>query len=427
MTQIYKLLLKQHIGNPDSPCVKEGDVVKRGSRIASANGLGADLHASVSGKVIKVTPEAILIKGDKPEKDEFESLRPGTIAERVRSAGIVGMGGAGFPTGIKLSQKISGGTVIVNAAECEPILLHNIAQIESNPDEVYRGLLYAMEAVDAARGVIAIKAKHKKAVSLIKEAINDDRVSVFLMPDLYPVGEERALIRDILGKLLPPEERVITANAIVINSETLSRVTQAVELGRPAVSKNLTIAGKLYGGAKSIPLMDVPIGTRIGDLIESVGGIDGDYGEILMGGPFTGHRVTLDDVVTKTSGGIIVTMPFLKERSPIGLLVCACSADETRMKEMAYEMGGDVVDVQKCKYAVKARGALRCQNPGVCPGQADRLLKLRKAGAKAVLIGNCSDCTNTVMQIAPKLHLHVHHVTDSAMRAMGLHLIRKLH
>ncbi|WP_028976982.1 proline reductase-associated electron transfer protein PrdC [Sporolactobacillus terrae] len=426
MSEMYKLLLKQGMGKPAIPCVKAGESVKRGHCIATADGLGADLHASVAGTVIQVTDEAIFIRGEKSENSEFEIIPPGNIGERVRSAGIVGMGGAGFPTWIKLAQKIPGGTVIANAAECEPILAHNIAEIERGPNEVYRGLLYAMESVDAAHGVIAVKAKHKKAIARLKTIIQDDRVSVFQLEDRYPVGEKRALIRDVLGVLLAPDERTVHANAIVLNSETLSRVSQAVELGRPVLSKNLTIAGKLRRGPKSVTLMDVPIGTRIGDLIESVGGMDRDYGEVITGGPFMSQRVTLDDVVTKTTGAMIVTMPFLKAKAPLGLLVCACSASEARMKEIADQMGADVAASERCKHAVEVHGVLRCRNPGICPGQADRVLRLKKAGAQALLIGNCSDCSNTVMALAPKLNLPVHHVTDSALRAMNLPLVRKL-
>ncbi|MCO7127602.1 proline reductase-associated electron transfer protein PrdC [Sporolactobacillus shoreicorticis] len=423
----YKLPLKQHIGNLNKPCVQEGDHVERGQCIARADGLGADLHASVSGTVVEVNAAYIAIIGAKPKGDTFVPLPPGDLRERIRSAGIVGMGGAGFPTGIKLSQEIDGGTVIANAAECEPILNHNVMQIEANPDEVYRGLLYAMEAVGAANGIIAIKAKHRQAIAQIKNVIRDKRITVFPLRDLYPIGEERALIRDTLGILLPPEARAITANTIIINTETLSRVTQAVEYGRPVLSKNITVAGKLHGSPKARVFMDVPIGTRVGDLIEASGGINGDYGEIIMDGPFMGHSVTADDVITKTTGGIIVTMPFLDAKSPLGLLVCACGASEARMRELAKKMRAEVAGVELCKHAVYARGSLKCRNPGVCPGQADRVLRLRKAGAGSLLIGNCSDCSNTVMSLAPKLNIPVHHVTDNAMRAMNLHLIRKLH
>ena len=426
MSKLYRLLLKQHIGNPATPVVKCGDIVKLGQKIAVVNGLGADLHASVAGVVKEITPDSIFIEGEVSENDRFESIAETDILGRIQAAGIVGMGGAGFPAYTKLSGGIPGGTVIANAAECEPILTHNIVQIETSPQDIYRGLLYAMEVSHAAHGVIAIKETHAKAIAAIKAVIKDERVTVFQLRDLYPMGEERAIVREVLDVLLAPDELPSKANAVVLNVETLSRIAQAVELGKPVFSKNLTVAGRLRGGAKAVPLMDVPIGTRVGDLIDSVGGIDGEYGEIIMGGPFTGHCVIMDDVITKTTGGIIVTMPFLKEKRKMGLLVCACGANESRMQVIACKMGAEVVAVERCKQAVEVRGTLKCLNPGNCPGQAEKVLHLKKAGAEVILIGNCSDCSNTVMAIAPKLHMPVYHITDGSLRAMNLHLIRKL-
>ncbi|MFX3616539.1 MAG: proline reductase-associated electron transfer protein PrdC [Sporolactobacillus sp.] len=427
MGKIYQLLLKQGVGNPCVPCVQTGDTVRRGVRIAVKDRLGADLHASVAGKIEAVTDEAILIREDEQTADTFEPLPPGSLIERIRSAGILGMGGAGFPTEVKLGQSVAGGTVIANGAECEPILAHNCDQMETCPEEIYRGLLYAMDAVDAARGILAIKAKYHEAIHALRRVIADPRISIFELRDLYPVGEERALVRDVLGVLLPPDARPLEAQAVVVNVETLSRVTQAVESGRPVLTKNLTVAGHLLGGPKSVTFTDVPIGTRFGDLIEAAGGLNEEYGEILAGGPYMGQSATVEDVVTKTTGGIIVTLPFIHEPSPIGLLVCACGAKEQRMREMVEKMGGNVVAVAYCKHAVPVHGRFKCRNPGICPGQAERVLELKKAGAEAILIGNCSDCSNTVMAIAPKLKLRVHHITDGAMRAMNLRLIRRLH
>lgn len=426
MEQKYTLLLKQHIGAAAVPVVKAGDIVQAGQKIAAVSGMGADLHASVSGTVEEITETAIVLKGIPPEPGEFVPIPEGTILERIRSAGIVGMGGAGFPTAVKLSGGIPGGTVIANAAECEPVLSHNIAQMEQNPAELYRGLLYAMESCGAVKGVIAVKAKHKKAIEALQSVMADERISLFELRDLYPMGEERALVREVLGVLLSPEDLPFKANAVVLNAETLSRIAQAVELGKPVISKNITIAGRLAGGPKTAVLMDVPLGARVGDLLDSVGGIAGEYGEIIAGGPFTGHSVTPDDVVTKTTGGLLVSMPFLHEKHKLGLLVCACGANEARMREIAANMGAEVVAVERCKQATEIRGALKCENPGNCPGQAERVLRLKKAGAEALLIGNCSDCSNTVMSIAPKLHMPVHHSTDGVLRAMNLPLIRKL-
>ncbi|MFT8362780.1 MAG: proline reductase-associated electron transfer protein PrdC [Sporolactobacillus sp.] len=425
MSTIYKLLLKQHIGRASVPIVHEGDCVTCGERIATAQGVGADLHASVSGTILRVDAQAITIR-QTASSQAVQPIPSGSIQEMVRAAGLVGMGGAGYPTALKLSQSIAGGVLIANGAECEPILAHNIVQIEETPAIIYRGLLYAMQAVGAARGIVAIKAKHVHAITSMRHVISDPRITVFPVQDIYPAGEERALIRDCLGIQVAPEKRAITANTIVLNTETLACITEAIEQRRPVVSKNLTIAGRLGGQPIVKTLFNVPIGTRIGDLLDEAGGLPEDYGEIIMDGPFMGHRVSVDDVVTKTTGGIIVTMPFLRQTSPIGLLVCACSASESRMRELAASMGAPVAAVACCKHAVVARGGLKCRNPGICPGQAERVLALRAAGAKALLIGNCTDCSNTVMSLAPRLKLPVHHITDGAMRALNLPLIRRL-
>ena len=172
--------------------------------------------------------------------------------------------------------------------------------------------------------------------------------------------------------------------------------------------------------------MNVPIGTTVREIIEAAGGIDGEYGEIILGGPFTGRSAQIDEPITKTSGGIIVTIPFLKETRNMGLLVCACGGNENRLREIATNMGANVVGVEKCKQAVEIKGNLKCEDPGNCPGQAEKILKLKKSGAEVVLISNCSDCTNTVMCVAPKLKMPVYHLTDHVMRTVNHPLIRRL-
>ncbi len=162
-------------------------------------------------------------------------------------------------------------------------------------------------------------------------------------------------------------------------------------------------------------------------MLERAGGLSAECGELILGGPFTGRRTAKDAPITKTSGGVIAAMPFLREKRPMGLLVCACGASQSRMEEIAASMGAPVVAVERCKQAEESRGgSLKCQNPGCCPGQAERVLKLKKAGAQVLLIGNCTDCTNTVMTIAPKLGLPVYHCTDGALRAVNLPLVRKM-
>lgn len=140
-------------------------------------------------------------------------------------------------------------------------------------------------------------------------------------------------------------------------------------------------------------------GASVGSLIEKAGGIDGEYGEIIMAGPFTGKSTTLVTPISKTTGGLIVTREFIQQKKPLGLQVCACGSSESRMRELAEKMGATVVGALKCKQAQEVKGALKCENPGNCPGQAEKILELRKMGPKALLIGNCSDCTNISMGV----------------------------
>lgn len=428
MGKNYRLLLKQSIGVAAAPLVKKGQSVKKGTLLAQPEGLGVPLHASVSGTVSEITETYIDIDADDVQTADFEPIpQLDNVADMVKAAGICGMGGAGFPTYVKLGTDLKGGTLIVNAVECEPLLKHNIKQIIADPDKIYRGMLICMKATNAGRGLFAVKAKNEEAIAAFRKVIKSgDNIAIAELPDMYPMGEERAIIRETLGALLAVDQLPAVAGAVILNVETIARVTEAVEERRPVISKNLTVVGKLGKGKESQVFMDVPIGASVQDLIAEAGGIDGVYGEIIMGGPFTGKSVTLDDVVVKTTGGIIVTMEFLNEKRPMGLLVCACGANEARMRELAGKMNANVVGVQKCKQAQEVKGALKCENPGNCPGQAEKIMELRKAGAEALLVGNCSDCTNTVMCVAPKLKMPVHHITDHVMRTVGHALVRRL-
>lgn len=428
MQNFYRFPLKQNVGAPGTPVVREGETIQRGQLIAKIppKKLGANLHTSVSGTVESVTVKEILIKADSIQPDSFLPVQGETALDRVREAGIVGMGGAGFPTYVKLQNTLQpGGIVIANCAECEPILCHNIGRLERDPVKFCRGLLLAMETVGAERGIIAIKEKHVEAIRSIKNSLDPAKMELHLLPDLYPMGEERAVIRECLGTLLPPESLPLEANTVVLNAETLCRIAEAVDQKKPSISKDLTVAGRLNGPGIQ-RFYDVPTGTGVEELLKRAGGTSGEYGELIEGGPFTGRRTKPEAPITKTSGGILAVMPFLKEKRPLGLLVCACGASQDRMEEIASSMGATVVAIEHCKQAVSSRGGLKCENPGCCPGQAERVLKLKKAGAAVLLVGNCTDCTNTVMSIAPKLGLGVYHTTDGALRAVNLPLIRKM-
>lgn len=428
-----QILLRQHVGAPCEAIVKAGDKVKKGTLIATPTGLGANIFASVYGVVEDVTEDRIIIKPDEEQKDEFVPIdvaEDASMLDKVKVAGVVGMGGAGFPTGIKLGADLNGGYILVNAAECEPGLKHNVKQLEEQTDITIRGLKYCMEICNAAKGIIAIKKKNEKAVEALRAAIKDEAaITIHLLPDIYPMGEERAVVRECLGIELETTQLPSAADSVVINCETLLRVAEAIELNKPCFSKNMTVVGKLNGGREARVYMDVPVGTSVGEMIERAGGIEAPYGEIIMGGPFTGKSTTLEAPVTKTTGGIIVTIEFPDlHGANVGLLVCACGGSEDRMREICEKMNGKVVSVATCKQAVAAKpGApLKCERPGNCPGQAKNNLQFKKDKAEYIIIGNCSDCSNTVMGSAPQMKLKVFHQTDHVMRTIGHPLYRHL-
>ncbi len=429
MVKLFNFPLKMHVGAPDVPVVKEGKEVKRGECIAEPNGLGAKIHTSVSGKVVKITDTEIVIEANDVQTEDYVKIKEtDSIIDTVYEAGIVGAGGAGFPTHIKLKAEIPDGYIIANCVECEPVLNHNITLLEQSPEIVIKGIKYAMEATGAPKAYMGIKAKNTKAISSVKAALKgESNIEVKELKDIYPMGEERALIHAIFDKWLEPTQLPLEAKCVVLNTETLANITRAVDDRKPVIDKDITIAGKLNTGKESNVFFQVPVGTSIKSLIEKCGGIDGEYGEILIGGPYTGKAQDLEKAeVTKISGGAIVTIPFPEYKDKLGLLVCACGANEERLRDIASKMKSEVVGVTKCKNVEEIKGANKCKTPGTCPGQVAGIMYLKRLGAKRVLISNCSDCSNTVMCCAPKTGLGVYHHTDHVFRTVDYKLTRRL-
>lgn len=420
--------LRQHIGAASEAIVAPGDSVKRGQLIAKKPeaSLGANIFSSIDGIVSSVDESSIVINEENTDFSKYEQLKEKEALKLIEESGLVGLGGAGFPTYVKLGKKFEGGGVIaVNAAECEPILSHNVDRIEKEPQKLIEGLKIVMEITNAERGIVCLKGIHTEAIEILKNTIKDDNITIFELENIYPVGEERAIVRDALGVLLDPELLPMAADAIVINAETVYRLREAVIDKKPLIDKDMTVAGKLTENASIHIFRDVPLGKSVGAIIEMAGGLGSEYGEIIMGGPFTGKRTTLEEPVVKTTGGIIVAENFMPGPQKIGLLVCACGANKERLEEQAKSMGSEVAGVEYCKQARQIKNSLKCENPGRCPGQVQKVMALKKAGAQAVLISNCTDCTNTVMSCAPQLKLPVYHCTDGALRSVNYKMIRR--
>ncbi len=383
--------LKQHVGGPCQAIVNVGDHVKRGQLVAVPAGLGANIHASLSGVVEEITEMDIVVKLDKEQTDDYVRLeKTDDYLQKIKDAGIVGVGGAGFPTGIKFSTQIPGGYLIANAAECEPILGHNVKFMEEQPEVLVRGMKYIMELTGAKEGYIAIKTKYRKALLALGKACKDEpNISVKILPNMYPAGDERVIVRETLGVILQPGQLPLEANAIISNVETIKHVVNAIEEDKPLIDKDLTVGGRVQN--PSI-FMDVPIGLPISVFIEKAGGYINPHGEIVRGGPFTGRPAREEEPINKTTGGLLVAMPYPQEKEKVGILICECGAQEERLRQIADGMGAEVVSVQMCKRMKPDKnGRLRCELPGICPGQAEKVLKMKKDGAKAVIAGTCQD------------------------------------
>lgn len=434
MTHQLKIALKQGIGVPPQAVVRAGEHVRRGQVIARCDEttLGVDLHSPANGIVTSAADGYIVIEAA-PDQTEFDYVRlePGlSVADTVRRAGIIGLGGAGFPSYVKLGTRLDpSGYVLCNAAECEPVLEHNMHQIRQDPEGLLRAVAIAMEATGAGKGIIGMKLKHRTEIKLLTSAIKAQgiqNIRVLPLRNVYPVGEERALIRDTLNQLLETTQLPSAANAVVFNVETLYAIRDAVDEGKPLMDKYLTVAGRLkdLDPGETIVLR-VPLGQSVAELLEAFGGFVGETGEILLGGPYTGRRGSSEDTVGKTLGGILVTQPFEQlEAFRVGIIQCACGPLYPRLEQVARSMGGEIVGHEVCKNAVESRGTYKCMNPGNCPGQAEKVLALKKLGAQTILIGHCSDCTNTVMGSAPKLGLEVRHITDHVLLTMGQPVLR---
>lgn len=224
------------------------------------------------------------------------------LLQKIREAGIVGAGGAGFPTHVKLN--CTAGVVIANAAECEPLLRSDRLLMELEAPKVIAGLKLAMQAAGASRGVIAIKKKYHKAIAALEQAIGPgDRITLYLMESFYPAGDEQQIVYEVTGQVVPTGGLPLDVGAVVQNVATLLNIADSVE-GKPVLERYVTVSGAVTDPAVFI----VPIGTSVRQLINAAGGPkDLAYSTVVLGGPVMGQVMEeLDEPVTKTLGGILV-------------------------------------------------------------------------------------------------------------------------
>lgn len=323
VSDTVRIIMNMNIGAPSQPCVAKGDHVKIGQVIGEPVGfLGLPVHASVSGEVVSVEPipylseqPAMCVTIHNDFADEWvelhplgsvETVDPALIIPAIKNAGICGLGGASFPTHVKLSikpeQKCD--CIIANGAECETHLTCDHRLMLENPVRVVDGLRAAMRAINVKEGIIAIEDNKPDAIEAMRKACQGrEGVRVQVLKTKYPQGGEKQLIEAVTGRQVPNGGLPIQAGVIVMNVATCAAVADAVIDGKPLVERIVTVTGAVREPAN----LRLRIGTITEDIIGECGGFSGDVGKVIFGGAMTGMCAPNTSIpIAKATGGILV-------------------------------------------------------------------------------------------------------------------------
>lgn len=330
----------QHIGAPATPTVKVGDEVKVGQLIAEASGyVSSNIHSPVSGKVTKIdsylrhdgrTVPVIRIEND-GLMTPADTVTPPTVTDvdtlvdAAKAAGLVGLGGAGFPTAVKLDAIKQGkiNTVVINGAECEPYITSDTRTMLDKTALVAAGIELLQEcAPSIERYIIGIENNKPEAISKITEAFaSNERVSVKELPSLYPQGAEKVLVHNTTGLDVPEGKLPADVGVLILNVTTLATLAEYVKTGMPLIEKCVTVDGSAIKSPKNVIC---PIGTPIRDLLDFVDGLSEEPGKVLFGGPMMGFPAcSLDEPIIKQTNAItVLTERDARQRESTACIHC---------------------------------------------------------------------------------------------------------
>jgi electron transport complex protein RnfC len=319
------LPLRQHTGAPARPLVRPGDRVERGDKIAEAVGwVSSPVHASATGTVtaiclwphpegtyepaIRIAVEPFSAQAARPRMvPDWHGLTPKQIVEAIRDAGVVGLGGAAFPTHVKLSppdeQKVD--VLVINGCECEPYLTTDHRSMVEYPERVHLGIRILMQCLGVARCMIGIERNKPDAIAALCATLPTDlAVTVHPLTVKYPQGAEKMLIHALLGREVPSGKLPMHVGAVVHNVASAQTIGEVFDTGLPLIERIVTLTGH---GVRRPSNLIVPVGTKIRDLIEACGGLTADAREIVFGGPMMGvAQPDLDTPVVKGVTGVVV-------------------------------------------------------------------------------------------------------------------------
>ncbi len=342
--------LSQHIGAPADACVDVGDQVKKGQVVGSAKGfVSVPVHASTSGEVVAVEPRlhpsgrmlpAVVIRPDGADawredlpKGDPELLTADEIRDRLRDAGIVGMGGATFPAHVKLSppEEKPIDTLIINGVECEPYLTADHRLMLEEPDRVLRGVAILRKVLSVDTVCIGIEANKPDAIALMTEKCAGSGVEVIPLEVKYPQGAEKQLILAITGREVPSGGLPMEVGVVVQNVGTAAAVADAIIDGMPLIERICTVTGSGVVAQKNLRIR---VGTPLQHLVDQCGGLNGEPAKLIMGGPMMGMaQLSLDVPATRGTSGLLIfregDVPLVEEGPCIRCARCvrACPAN----------------------------------------------------------------------------------------------------
>jgi Na+-translocating ferredoxin:NAD+ oxidoreductase subunit C len=322
--KIVVIPLSQHAGAPCKPVVTIGQEVKKGEMIGEPGGfVSAPVHSSVSGKVIAISefPNAmgrmvnsVVVENDLKEEwtalrdaPDYMSLPVEELKEKIKAAGIVGLGGAAFPTAVKLSppKEKPINVVIINGAECEPYLTADYRLMIEKPKEIIEGLKILMKVLGVTKGYVGIENNKPDAVAKMSEAAKGEGgIEVMALEVKYPQGAEKMLIKAVAGREVPARGLPMDVGAVVQNVGTALAIYEAARYGKPLIERVVTVTGE---GIKEPKNLMARVGTKISELIDECGGFKDDVAKVVAGGPMMGFALSsLDVPVTKGTSGVLV-------------------------------------------------------------------------------------------------------------------------
>ncbi|MGZ3332168.1 MAG: electron transport complex subunit RsxC [Gemmatimonadaceae bacterium] len=319
------LPLRQHAGNPALVCVKAGDHVERGDKVGEADGfMSVPIHASAAGTVVDVgwwphpdgsMAETVRIKVDRFAAQvarprlvpHWEGLTTQEVVKAVQDAGVVGLGGAAFPTHVKLAPPKDHPvhTLIINGAECEPYLTSDHRTMVEYPDRVHFGIRVMMRAMGVLKCVIGVEMNKPDAIAALRRTVPDDLdVTILPLTVKYPQGAEKMLIHAVTGVEVPSGKLPVTVGVVVQNVGSVSAIAEVFETGLPLIERIVTVSGH---GLRRPANLIVPVGTKLRDLLAHCDGVTPDAVEVIMGGPMMGQALSnLDAPVIKGTTGVVV-------------------------------------------------------------------------------------------------------------------------